>query len=254
MTATTVGIVTFAFTFGGALVGMWLRYVLPPHHLDAESKDTIKVGVGLIATMSALVLGLVTASAKSGFDDVNTTVKHSAVDILALDRTLARYGPEAAGIRPLLKELLANRLEALWPQHQERLDTRSSNKFGTVVAAERLADAIRGLHPRDEAQRGLQSRALELTESLLKTRWAALAETTTVPLPFLVVLLLWLSLTFASFGLFAPRHTTVIVVLFVCAVSVAGALFLVLELDGPFDGLVRVSADPLRRALGHLGQ
>src|SRR6185295_1937458 len=99
MNPTVVGMVVFACTLGGALVGHWLRTTLPEHYLDDESKDTVKLGIGLVATMTALVLGLVTASAKSSFDAVDTAVKRTATDILAIDRLLARYGSETGELR-----------------------------------------------------------------------------------------------------------------------------------------------------------
>ena len=73
-------------------------------------------------------------------------------------------------------------------------------------------------------------------------------------MPFLVVLVFWLTILFISFGLFAPPNATVIATLFVCALSVSGAIFLILELDQPFEGLIRISSAPLRNALAHLGQ
>ena len=68
------------------------------------------------------------------------------------------------------------------------------------------------------------------------------------------MLLFWLTITFTSFGLFAPRNVTVLAVLFFCALSVTSALFLVVEMDGPFDGLIKASADPLRYAHAHINQ
>jgi hypothetical protein len=116
-------------------------------------------------------------------------------------------------------------------------------------------DGIRRLTARDDAQRSLQSRALDNAEALLQTRWLVLAGTgASVPLPFLVVLLFWLTATFTSFGLTAPRNATVLAALLVCSLSVASAVFLILEMDGPFDGLLKVSADPLRRAHALLNQ
>ena len=124
---------------------------------------------------------------------------------------------------------------------------------GSEQRVEGLANAIRSLSPRDDTQRALQTRAVDLSEALLQARWLVLAGTEiSVPTPFLVVLLFWLTVTFASFGLFAPRNGTVVTVLFVCAISIGGALFLVLEMDGPFDGLLRVSPDPLRFAYSHM--
>jgi hypothetical protein len=255
MEPTVVGIIVFALTFGGALLGMWLRTVLPEHHLDTESKDTVKVGIGLIATMTALVLGLVTASAKSSFDTVNTTVKQTAVEILALDRVLARYGPETGEIRSGLQRGVGARIDMIWPQGSAKPAKLDPIQSGAATIAEGLADAIRGLKPRDDAQRALQSRALDLTEALLQARWLVFAGTeTSIPLPFLVILLFWMTIAFVSFGLFAPRNATVLVVLFVCALSVGSAVFLIMELDRPFDGVLSVSADPLRYAYSHLNQ
>ena len=255
MNPTVVAVIVFGCTFGGALLGMWLRNVLPEHHLSAESRDTVKVGVGLIATMTALVLGLVTASAKSSFDAVDTAVKQTAVEILTLDRLLARYGPEASEARRGLQHAIRARIDMLWPPDSSKPAELDPIRAGGGSAAEGLAEAIRSLRPRDDSQRALQSRALDLSEALLQARWLGLAGTeSSIPMPFLVILLFWLTLTFSSFGLFAPRNATVVATLFVCALSVGSAVFLVLEMDVPFGGLLRVSADPLRNALERLNQ
>lgn len=255
MNPTVVGSIVFACTLGGALVGNWLRTTLPAHHLNEESRDTVKLGIGLVATMTALVLGLVTASAKSSIDAVDTAVKHAAADILTLDRLLARYGPETGEIRGALQRAIASSIEIIWPQSSSRSDHLDPNYAGTGKGAEGLADRIRGLKPRDDSQRSIQSRALDLAESLLQARWLVFAgNEPSVPMPFLVILLFWLTITFASFGLLAPRNVTVLAVLLVCSLSVGSAVFLILEMDGPFDGLLRVSADPLRYAIAHLNQ
>lgn len=251
MKPTVVGMLVFAFTLAAALLGNWLRTILPDHHLSDESRDTVKLGIGLIATMTALVLGLVTASAKSSFDAVDTALKHSAMDILTLDRLLARYGPETKEIRVALQHVVASRIETIWPQNSSRPADIEPLRAASEV--EGLADAIRGLDARDDFHRSLQARALDLAETLLQMRWLVVARGgTSVAPPFLVVLLFWLTITFASFGLFAPRNATVLAVLFVCALSVGSAAFLILEMDGPFDGMIKVSADPLRYAVGHL--
>jgi hypothetical protein len=255
MKPTVIGIIVFACTFGGTLLGMWLHTALPGHHLNADSKDTVKVGIGLIATMTALILGLVTASAKSSYDALDRAVKQTAADILTLDRVLARYGPDTSEIRKSLKQAIGARIEMIWPQSSFKSANLDPLRSGAESEVERLADAIRGLNPRDDAQRALKSRALDLAEALLQARWLALAGTeTSVPLPFLVILLFWLTITFTSFGLFAPRNATVLAVLLVCSMSVASAVFLVLEMDVPFNGLLRISSHPLRYAYAHLNQ
>ncbi len=255
MNPTMVGIIVFACTFGGVLLGMWLQKTLPGHHLDAESKDAVKVGIGLIATMTALVLGLVTASAKNSYDDVNSGVKKAAVDVLALDRVLARYGSETEEIRKGLQRNLRARIDTIWPQGSSKPANLDPMRSGTGIEVERLTGAIRALKPRDDSQRALQSRALDMAEALLQARWLVVAATqSSVPVPFLVILVFWLTIIFASFGVFAPRNATVLTVLFVCALSVSLAVFLVLELGAPFGGLLKVSADPLRYAYTHLNQ
>jgi len=251
MNASIVGIIAFACTFLGTLFGMWLRTHLPQQHLSTESGDTIKVGIGLIATMTALVLGLVTASAKSAFDTVDMAVRNAAIDVLTLDRLLARYGPETKEIRKGFQSVIVRRIDMIWPRdssHPIQLDPSQS-----MTQAEQIVDRIRALTPHDAAQQSLQSRAVELGESLLKARWMVEAgESQSIPVPFLVILLFWMTIIFTSFGLFAPRNLTVLAVLFVCSLSVSSALFLVLELDGPFEGLIKVSPAPLRYAASRL--
>lgn len=253
MYPTAIGIVVFACTLGGALAGIRLRTILPEHHFSDVARDTVKATIGLVAMMTALVLGLVTASAKSSFDAVDTAVKHTAANVLSLDRALARYGPETAAMREALKLAVAHRIDMTWPRGQSRRATPDPSESARGV--ELLAAKIRGLAPQTDEQRWLQSRALDLGESLLEARWLLSAGLgPSVPVPFLAILLFWLTITFASFGLFAPRNATVVAVLFVCALSVAGAVFLVVEMDGPFEGLITVSADPMKYALAHLNQ
>jgi hypothetical protein len=246
-----VGSLVFVCTFGGALLGLGASALLPERHLSEASKETVQVGVGLIATMTALVLGLVTASAKSSFDALDAAVKHTAADALALDRTLARYGPEAQAAREALAISLAHRLETIWPEPGRNAELAAPD---VMRRAEQVAEQIQGLVPRTEAQRRLRARALDHTEALLEARWVVASSFgSSVPQPFLAVLVFWLTLIFASFGLFAPRNATVVAAFLLCAVSVGGALFLIVEMDAPFDGLIRIPPDPLRFAVSRIG-
>ena len=253
MKSVLIGMIVFGCTFFGALSGMWLRTILPAHHLDSDSRDTIKVGIGLIATMTALVLGLITASAKSSYDTVETELRSTAIDILTLDRLLAQYGPETREIRGTLQKSIAHRVDMIWPQDSSapvQLDPSAS-----LSRMEALVGRIRGLTPHGSSQEALRSRAVELAESLLKSRWIVVAEAQQpIPTPFLVILLFWLTITFTSFGLFSPKNFTVLTVLFVCSLSISSALFLVLEMDTPFEGLLKIPADSLRYAVAHINQ
>ncbi|MGE5362296.1 MAG: hypothetical protein ACM3NQ_25035 [Bacteroidales bacterium] len=249
-----IGIIGFAFAFGGVALGVWLRSVLPKHHLDKPSEDAMKRGVGLIATMTALVLSLVMASAKSSFEGVKNAVKESAVQVLALDRVLARYGPETREIRRQLKQVVGERIDMIWPSDSSRPVALDQTTAGMTPRAESLTDAIRSLQPRDDLQRALQTRAVDLAERMLQAPWLVMGTEGSVPTPFLVILLFWLTAIFASFAVFAPRNGTLITILFVCSLSIGGALFLVPELAGPFDGLIRVSSDPIRFAYTHINR
>lgn len=250
MNSFNVALVAFVCVFGGALIGMYLRTLLREHHLSSETKDVVKVGVGLIATMSALVLGLLVASAKSSFDTQRNEVGQISANVMLLDRALAHYGPETKEVRDLLHTSLERMIEQLWPT----TGTLSLPALPTA-ASEILFDKIENLAPKTEAQRNLQAQAVKTAIDIGQIRWLLIAQkTSAVSLPFLIVVLFWLTITFLSFGLYAPKNGVVFITLFLCALSVAGALFLVLELDHPFDGFIQISSEPIRNALGQLGK
>jgi hypothetical protein len=243
-------LIAFAFVFGGALLGITLRAVLPPHHLTDESKDVVKLGVGLIATMAALVLGLLIASAKSSFDTQNAEVTEVSSRIVLLDRVLARYGPEAKEARDALRSAVAGTLDSVSAK-----DVPDPSQLKSSASAETVYDKIQALSPKDDAQRSTQAQALSIAIGLLQMRWLiAEQRVNSVSLPLLIALIFWLTIIFVSFGLFAPRNATVVVSLLISALSVSGAIFLILEMYSPYAGVIRVSSAPLRAALAHLGQ
>jgi len=252
MTALGVAAIVFACVFAGALFGMFLSSVLPKEHLSENAKDVIKVTMAMLATLAALVLGLLTASAKSSLDDKENAVRSWAAEALFLDRTLAQYGPEAQGARELLKQAIAARIAQLWPGSGEAV---TPAKIGEGAGIEGVQQALLALTPKTDAQRWLQSTALQTTSTIAARRWLIAQQiASNLRWPFLVVLIFWLAVIFASFGLFAPRNATVIVTLAICALSVSGAIFLILEMDQPFDGLLKLSDAPLRTALAQLGR
>jgi hypothetical protein len=247
-----VGTLVFACAFLGSLAGMRLRLTLPQHHFSAESKETVLLAIGLIATMTALILGLVTASAKSSFDALDTAVKHVVADVLALDRVLARYGAGGEPLRADLEQFVTHRMNTLWPAETSG-DARPD--VVDVARPEQMVEMIRSLDPRNDHQRWLQSRALQLGESILEARWLVFSGIgASIPVPFMTVLVFWLTMIFTSFGLFAPSNGTVIATLFACALSVAGAIFLILEMDGPFSGVIRISPEPVHYAMARINR
>jgi len=235
------------------VLGSYLRDVLPEHHVSEESAGSVRLAIGLIATMAALVLGLLISSAKASFDTVSTELIDATAHVVRLDRVLAKYGPETQPIREALRRSYAATIDTLASDDPSRLArTDNPEAVGRVEDFQRL---VEGLAPRDDMQRELKTRALLLVDEVFATRWLAiLKEKVPLPMPLLVALVLWLVAIFATFGLYAPRNGTTIAVLLVCALSSSGAIFLILELNSPLDGVVRVSLTPLREALAVLGK
>jgi len=245
--------IVFACVIAGTVIGLLLRSRLPPDHLTSDSKDTVKLAMGVVATMTALVLGLLVASAKSSFDNQRSGVAQLAANVIVLDRTLERYGPAANDARAALRAALADVIRRTWPD--EPHGGTSGALPGAEARYENVYELILALEPKTDAQRTLQAQALKVAGDISQTRWLMVAQRgSSVPTVFLIVLVLWLALLFASFGLFTPPNRTTLTSLVVCALVVSSAIFLILELDRPFHGIIQVSGDPLRDALAQLGQ
>jgi hypothetical protein len=249
-----ISLIAFGCIVGGMLLGMFLRRVLPEHHLNDESKDVVKLGIGMIATLAALVIGLLIASAKGSFDTLNNGLIQAGSKVILLDRVMAHYGPETREARELLRRGLVSALDQFWPE--ETKGQTGAKPFVPGAGLEALQDKLRQLSPQNDAQRLLQSQALQVSGDIATTSWLLFEQRgeSSLPMPFFVILVSWLMIIFFSFGLFSPRNATVIVVLLVCALSAAGALYLIQELDRPYGGLIRVSSSPLRNALANLGR
>jgi Protein of unknown function (DUF4239) len=251
MNSVTITLIAFACVAGGALIGLLLSAVLPSRHLSSDSKDTVKLGLGLIGTMTAILLGLLIASAKSFYDTQNTELTEMSAKVILLDRILAHYGPETKETRDLLHSAVSRVLDGMWPQGRPENSGLASAPGG----AEIVYDKIQELSPTNEAQRLLKNQALSIAIDLAKTRWLMLQQAhSSVSPPLLVVLVFWLALIFCSFGLLAPRTPIVVATLCLCALSVSAAIFLVMDMYDPFRGVVRTSSAPLRTALAHLGK
>jgi hypothetical protein len=197
------------------------------------------------------VLGLLIASANSTFQTQSTQVQQLTANIVLLDRTLAQYGPETDLARNLLRRGVASMADRIW--RENGADSGKVAPFEASAAALSLYDEILKLSPRNEMQRSLQARALDTVQDLGKTRLLLFAEAgMAIPIPFLVVLISWLTIIFASFSLFADNNGTTIVALGIFGVSASAAILLILELGQPFTGLMTISSEPLRNALAPL--
>jgi Protein of unknown function (DUF4239) len=244
-----VGCIVMACVFGGALLGMAIHTRLPEHHLTPDSKDVIKLGMGLIATMSALVLALLTNSAKGSYDTQRNELTQVAANVILLDRVLAHYGPETKEARDLLKLSVAGMINRMWPDDP----VQAAKLRPTTTSGELFFDKIQELTPQNDVQRTLQNQAVSLSIGIGQARLLLFEQGgRSIPMPFLVLLIFWVTIIFLSFGLFAPHNATVIATLFLCALSVSGAIFLIMELDRPFGGVIQISSAPLRNAIANV--
>ena len=253
MNSSTIGFISAGCIFGGVLLGMLLQKVLPEHHLDTPSKDTVKVGAGMLATLTALVLGLLVSSAKSSFDAMNAGIAQTGAKIILFDHILADYGPETKEVREQLRDTVASVIERIWPEKKGGLG--GLRALESVDAAETMQAKLRELTPKNDVQKSLLAQASQISSDMLQARLLLMeGQQNILPTSFLVLLIFWLTGLFISFGLFAPRNGTVLAVLLICALSVSSAIFLVLEMDRPLDGFIKASNAPLRKAVELIGK
>lgn len=245
-----VSLTIFGSMLAGSVIGLTLRKLLPGHHLSAESKDVVKLGTGLIGTMAALLLGLLVASAKSAYDAERAEITQMAAKVIFMDRILSHYGPEAHDARNLLRQSLQRAISRMWPK-----DVGAPVQLDPSATSEGVLEALGKLKPQTDEQRDLKSQAVSSILEIGQMRWLIVEQSdSSISMPFLIVVVFWMTMIFVSFGMFAPPNWTVFTTLLLCALSVAGAFFLVLELDQPFGGFIQLSSAPLRMALDHLGR
>ena len=234
---------------GVVLLGRTVRRYLPDHHLSGDSKDAVKLAMGLVATMTALLLGLLVSSAKGTFDTQRSEVIQMAAKVTFLGRVLSAYGPEATDARAQLHDVVADGIRRMWPDAKGvRPEASLNTSAGDAVHA-----AIQRLTPHDDTQRSLKAQAASLAMDLGQLRMLLLAQMVpSIPRPLLIAVVGWLTIIFLSFSLLAPPNATTTLSLIAAAVSVAGAVFLIMELDQPLGGFIRISSEPMIKALSQL--
>ncbi len=247
----TISLLVLACVFGASLIGMLLRRCLPDHHLTTETKDTVKLAMGLVGTMAALVLGLLIAAAKDKYDKEAAGVTQMAAKIIFLDRLLATYGQETKDARDILKQAVARVADHMWPDSaskETQLDPSASRGDAVYVA-------LQALTPKNEMQTLLKSQAQSAAFDLGQMRWQEFEQAnSSISMSLLYILTFWLAILFISFGMFAPSNGTVLAALLMAALAVAGAIFLMMELNTPFSGILQIPRASFDDALAHLGK
>jgi hypothetical protein len=251
MNTTLAALIVFGCLVGAVLLGRALRRLLPEDHLTADSRDTIKLAMGLVATMTALVLGLLVSSAKGAYDTERGEVIQMAAKVAFLDRVLAVYGPEAAEARTRFHEAAKEAVMAMWPREASGSAQLAPNqKAGNAVYA-----AVQDLSPHDDTQHKLKDQATTIATDLGQLRSLLVAQSVpSISTPMLIILVSWLVVIFLGFSVLAPRNATVMFALMVSALAVSGAIFLILELDQPFSGVLRISSEPMLNALSQFAK
>ena len=251
MTPLLMSLAAFACIFGGTFLGIFIRRKLPDHHLSGDTKDIVRQGTGLIATLASLVLGLLIASANGKFETENSQVKQLIANIILLDNTLAQYGAEANPVRALLRRDVGTAADKIWSESRRTFGQPKpfeANSPGLALYNETLK-----LVPKTDAQRFYQARAMDALIDIGKTRLLLFTSTTgSIPLPFLIVLVGWLALIFASISLFAESNARTVMILCIFSFAASAAIFLILELSQPFAGLMMISDEPFRNSLAAL--
>ena len=243
--------VSFAIIFSGALLGMLLRLVLPEPHLNSDTKDVVRLSTGLIATLSALVLGLLVASAQASYQTQANQIRQITANVILLDNILARAGPQAQPLRVLLRSGVDILVERIWGA-RGAAPANAAVPFQASAQSDQFFDKLLELTTQNDAQRQMQSRAIQITTDLAQTRILFAQSDSAIPKPFMAALVFWITMIFVSFGLFARPNLTIVASLLVSALSASSAILLILDLSHPFSGLITISSAPLSHALAAL--
>ncbi len=253
MPAPLTAFIILVCMLSGMALGSYLRLVLPDEHTQADSKDILMSSAGMMATLIALIIGLLVTSAKGNYDNTTSGITQSAAKIITIDYYLSNYGPDAKASRDLMRQATATAIERVWPN--ESTQGADLTKMETATGMADVYSKIRELSPQNDSQKYLQSQALQISADMMQSRWMLIEQSqTNLPRIFLVVLTFWLTVLFAQFGLLAPRNRTAKSALFICSLSMSCAIYIILELNNPLEGTIKVSSAPLHKALSLIGK
>lgn len=250
MSSQLVFLVTFVSIAIGGGLGMLIRIRLPDANLIAESKEVVRLGAGLMGTVAALVLGLMIASAKNSYDTQIANVRQLTANIILLDELLEQYGPETRQARTMIRSAAAITVQRVW---QESVATDTSATFTPSGAAERFFLTLESLAPTNDVQRAIKPRLMDVATDMARTRLLMFVHfDNPIPAPLLIIVILWLTVIFGSFTLFAETNAVVAIASVIYALAVSSALFLIVDMSQPFTGLMQISNDPLKHVLPQL--
>jgi len=249
MHALVVSFQVFVLVFAGALAGMAIRRAVPENHFVPDAKDTVRLAIGLIVTMTGLVLGMLVSSAKTFYDGEKTQVAEMSSQIILLNDLLSTYGPETKPTRTEARQFVEDAVDRIWPSEKAQ-----SFELKPANTGQNFYKQLELLEPKNGAQASAKAQLISLLLSLKKTYWLMYlqSEQTSISIPLLVVVTSWLTAIFVSFGMFAPRNATVILTLVICALAASAAIFIIMSMYSPFSGVLRISPVAVRDALSQM--
>jgi branched-subunit amino acid transport protein AzlD len=247
LSAVAVGLIAFALILSSIAIGLMMRRWVPEAHISGDSKEVIRLATALIGTMAAVVLALLFASTRSSFEATNASVGRMTTSVIELDHMLREYGPEGQALRKALRQDVLAIVASIW---QDDVTVQQQSDAKVAGAQVKVLTMLRQVTPANPLQAAVQARALSVSGDLEQTRLSLIAQPgDSLSKPFVIVLVLWLCFIFLSFSMSAKANTTLVVMLVICAFSASSAIYLILELEQPFDGLMQISNSALRNAL-----
>ncbi|WP_158786967.1 DUF4239 domain-containing protein [Granulicella sp. L46] len=250
MEALALSSLVFVLVFGGAFAGMALLHGKPEDRFTPEAKDTIRLAIGLVVTMTGLVLGMLVSSAKTFYDGQTSKVSEMSAQIIFISDLLTAYGPETGQLRIEGHHYIEETVDRIWP-----ISKSQSFELSPGASATHFYQHVEQLAPKNDVQASAKAQLLAAILNLKRTYWLMFlqSEQTSITVPLLSVVTTWLVIIFFSFGIFAPRTPNVVLTLLICALAVSGAIFIILSMNSPFTGVLKISPVAVRDALDQLG-
>jgi hypothetical protein len=246
----TIAVLVFALILAGAFAGAMARRHVPDHHLTDETKNLVSVSMAVVATISALVLGLLLSNANSSFNAMQGQVVSLSSEILRLDQLLRKYGPDTKLAREKLREYAERKRDDLFPNNPADFHLHNQATYEILQEVEDLVLAVKPANDRDQ---WWLAQAMTLASRIGDTRFLLAQHTEHgTPKAVLFLLVFWLTLLFGSYTLFSPSNPTSKATMTLCAIAIAGAIGMILELERGFGGLVQVSPQPMNYAVASL--
>jgi len=249
--ALVIGLVIFA---GGAF-GLILQRVLPETFTTSGPRDMIGAVVGLLTLLSALVMGLLIWTAYGVYAGQNLAIQTLAAKVLQYDLALADYGPEAKDLRLQARHALAGTIEEVWNADENDREFAAHNFAAAIQSLRNRGEALDNLTPATDQQKQALAAAKAMDDSIGQSRLQmSFALTSAVSYPLILIVAGWATILFCGFGLMSKGHAMSLVCVFVGAVAVASAVYLILDLSSPYSGLFRASPEPLEQVLAVMGK